>query len=227
MSYFIQIGAGAGDQDVRSNYQDGFTNFIKKNIHNQNNKILIVEANSLNLDKLKFCWKDYPNSKIYNIAIVENSFTEEYVNLFYTKEDKPCYQVTSVNKGHVKKHYPDSEILEIKVISKKINDFLFQEVGSEKVKYLAIDIEGIDFSIIMDLNLKRFNIENISFEYIHFTKDQKIMVFNKLIENGYSYSGKGFDVEGYDLMFKKKINLYLKLKTKFKLYKILKKTNLN
>ena len=30
MSYYIQIGAGAGDQDERLNYKEGFTNFIKK-----------------------------------------------------------------------------------------------------------------------------------------------------------------------------------------------------
>lgn len=223
MSYFIQIGAGAGDQDERSNYKDGFTNFIKKNIRNRNNKVLIIEANPLNLDKLKLCWRDFPNSKIYNIAIVEDSFSEKYVKLFYTKEDGPCYQVTSINKEHVKKHYPNCEILEINVISKKINDFLFQEVGLEKIEYLSLDVEGIDFNLIMDLDLKRFNIKNISIEFIHFTKNQNMMVFKKLIENGYSYSGQGFDINGYDLMFKKKMNIYLKLKTKFKLFKILKK----
>lgn len=62
MSYFIQIGAGAGDQDERSNYKNGFTNFIKKNIRNRNNKVLIIEANPLNLDKLRLCWRDFPNS---------------------------------------------------------------------------------------------------------------------------------------------------------------------
>lgn len=203
MSYYIQIGAGGGDQDEGTNYQDGFTNFIKKDVRNQYNKILIVEANSLNIDKLKFCWKDFPNSKIYNIAIVENSFNDKYVKLFYTKDDEPCYQVTSINKDHVRKHYPNSEILEIKITSKKINDFLLQEVGFEKIEYLAMDIEGIDFSIIMDLNLKKFDIKNISIEHIHFTKAQKKLVLEKLTANGYSYSGSGFDVNGYDIMFKK------------------------
>ena len=204
MSYYIQIGAGGGDQDEGTNYQDGFTNFIKKDVRNQYNKILIVEANSLNIDKLKFCWKDFPNSKIYNIAIVENSFNDKYVKLFYAKDDKPCYQVTSINKDHVRKHYPNSEILEIKIPSKKINDFLLQEVGFEKIEYLAMDIEGIDFSIIMDLNLKKFDIKNISIEHLHFTKAQKKLVLKKLTENGYSYSGSGFDINGYDIMFKKK-----------------------
>ena len=37
---------------------------------------------------------------------------------------------------------------------------------------------------------------------------------NKLLENGYSYNGKGFDVNGSDLMFRKKMNLYSKLRTK-------------
>mgnify|MGYP007000205091 len=49
MTYFIQIGAGAGDQDERTNYQDGFTNFVKKINKKQSDKFLIVEANPLNL----------------------------------------------------------------------------------------------------------------------------------------------------------------------------------
>ena len=215
MSYYIQIGAGAGDQDERINYKDGFTNFIKKKTYNKDDKILVVEANPLNLDKLKICWKDYLNLKIYNLAIVDSNFTGENIKLFYTEDDKPCYQVTSINVEHVKKHYPKSIILEKKVRAKKINDFLAEEAGLQKIEYLAIDAEGIDFDLIMDLNLKKFDIENISIEIIHLNKEQKKVLVNKLLENGYSYSGKGFDVLGYDLMFRKKMNLYLKLKTKY------------
>ena len=57
MSYYIQIGAGAGDQDERASYQDGFTNFVKKITKKQSDRFLIVEANPLNLDKLRICWK--------------------------------------------------------------------------------------------------------------------------------------------------------------------------
>ena len=171
MSYFIQIGAGVGDLDERTNFQDGFTYFVKKNVQNQNDKILVVEANPLNLDKLKVCWEDYSNIKIFNIAIVNDDFNKDHIKLFYTDDDKPAYQVTSIHKDHVKKHYPKSKILETKVSSKKINDFLNQETGFEKIKYLAIDAEGIDFELLMDLNFKKFDIENISFEYIHLSKE--------------------------------------------------------
>lgn len=215
MSYFIQIGAGAGDQDERVNYKDGFSSFVKKNFSKEKDKILVVEANSLNLDKLKFCWSDYSNTKIFNLAIVDSNFEDEFIKLFYAKEDEPCYQVTSIFKEHVEKHYPNSKIEEIKVKSKKINDFLSEEVGSAKIDYLAIDAEGIDYDLIMDLNFKKFDIENISIEFLHLNKDKKNRLINRLIENGYSYYGKGFDINGYDLMFKKKMNLYLKLKTKY------------
>tara|TARA_B100001063_G_C16771768_1_gene562088 strand:+ start:3534 stop:4193 length:660 start_codon:yes stop_codon:yes gene_type:complete len=215
MSFFIQIGAGAGDQDERSNYEDGFTSFVKKNASNKNDKVLVVEANPLNLDKLKFCWSDYSNIKILNLAIVDSDFKDEFITLFYTEEDKPCYQVTSIFKDHVKKHYPNSKIEEIKVKSKNINDFLFQEVGSAKIEYLAIDAEGIDFNLIMDLNFNKFEIMNISIEFLHFDKNKRNKLINKLIKNGYSYYGKGFDINGYDLMFRKKMNFYLKIKTKY------------
>lgn len=215
MSYYIQIGAGAGDQDERLNYKEGFTNFIKKKTYNKDDKVLVVEANPLNIDKLKTCWKDYSNLKIYNLAIVDSNFTGENIKLFYTEDDKPCYQVTSIHPSHVKKHYPKSIILEKKVKAKRINDFLSEEVGNQRIEYLAIDAEGIDFDLIMDLNLKKNDIKNISVEIIHLNKEQKKILVNKLLENGYSYSGKGFDIDGYDLMFSRKMNLYLKLKTKY------------
>ena len=53
MSYYIQIGAGAGDQDARVNFKDGFTKFVKNIKLNENDKILLIEANPLNIEKLK------------------------------------------------------------------------------------------------------------------------------------------------------------------------------
>ena len=46
---FIQIGSGSANLDTNS--EDGFANFIKKN--KVNNKIYIIEANSIHLINLK------------------------------------------------------------------------------------------------------------------------------------------------------------------------------
>jgi len=222
MPYFIQIGAGAGDQDERLDFKDGFTKFVKENINNENN-ILVVEANPHNLKKLKDCWKNYSNVRIFNIAIVDRHYKKDDIKLYYTESDAPCYQITSINKEHVKKHYPNDKIIELNVRSQKINDFLIEKTKLENIEYLAIDVEGIDYDLLMDIDFDKFEIKNISFEFIHLNEEQIKNIFNRLIKNGFSYTGKGFDINGYDLMFKKKINFFLKLKTKYRLYRVLKK----
>ena len=224
MPYFIQIGAGAGDQDERLDFKDGFTKFVKEKINNENN-ILVVEANPHNLKKLKDCWKNYSNVRIFNIAIVDSHYKKDDIKLYYTESDAPCYQITSINKEHVKKHYPNDKIIELIVRSQKINDFLIEKTKLENIEYLAIDVEGIDYDLLMDIDFNKLKIKNISFEFIHLNKEQIKNIFNRLIKNGFTYTGKGFDINGYDLMFKKKINFFSKLKTKYKLYRVLKKRN--
>ena len=222
MPYFIQIGAGAGDQDERLDFKDGFTKFVKEKINNENN-ILVVEANPHNLKKLKDCWKNYSNVRIFNIAIVDSHYKKDDIKLYYTESDAPCYQITSINKEHVKKHYPNDKIIELIVRSQKINDFLIEKTKLENIEYLAIDVEGIDYDLLMDIDFDKLKIKNISFEFIHLNKEQIKNIFNRLIKNGFTYTGKGFDINGYDLMFKKKINFFSKLKTNYKLYRVLKK----
>ena len=215
MSYYIQIGAGAGDQDARVNFKDGFTKFVKNIKLDKNDKILLIEANPLNIKKLQECWKNYENTKIFNLALVDKNFSEKDIKLYYTEDDRPCYQVTSLFYSHVKKHYPTSKILELHTETKNINSFLNTEVGNDIIKYLAIDAEGIDFDLMMDIDYQNFDIQNISFEVLHLNLKQKKKIKEKLMSNGYSYFGRGFDPHGYDLMFKKKMNPYLWFKTKF------------
>jgi len=73
-------------------------------------------------------------------------------------------------------------------------------------------MEGMDYSVLMQLDLKRFKVENISFEHLHLTFWQKIKIVTKLINNGYSFSGMGFDVRKSDWMFTKDYN-FKKLQT--------------
>ena len=92
--------------------------------------------------------------------------------------------------------------------SQKVNDFLIEKTKSEIIEYLSIDVEGIDYDLLMDIDFDKLKIKNISFEFIHLNEVQIKNVFNRLIKNGFTYSGKGFDINGFDLMFKKKINFF-------------------
>jgi hypothetical protein len=87
---YIHMGAGAGDLDPKANFRCGFTEFIKKN-YKKNDIILAVEANKLNIKKLKKCWENYPKTKILNLAIVGNYLNKKKKTLYYTEQDKPHY----------------------------------------------------------------------------------------------------------------------------------------
>ena len=69
---------------------------------------------------------------------------------------------------------------------------------------MGIDLEGIDFEILNNINFDNFNIQNISFEYLHLTKNEKKKIIDKLNSYGYSYCGYGLDHNNYDYLFTKK-----------------------
>ena len=81
---------------------------------------------------------------------------------------------------------------------------LTRYIKEKNIDYLSIDLEGIDFEILMSLNLNDYNIKNISFEYLHLNKKQKKQLVNYLLKYGYSYCGFGYDINNFDFLFKKK-----------------------
>ena len=198
--YFVHLGAGAGDQDQRADFRCGFTEYIKKN-YNKNSKVFVVEANPLNIEKLKVCYKNFENIKIYNLAI--STKNSDKLTFFYAQEDAPHYQVCSSDINHVRRYYPESKLETFSVKSISINEFFENQLICE-IDYLSIDIEGLDYEVLMSIDFNRFNIKNISIEYLHLTKIQKRKLINYLIKLGYSYSGFGFDHNNYDYLFKKK-----------------------
>ena len=64
---FVQLGAGVGDRDPLSKYRDGFTELVKK-IDDSEKKTYCVEANFKNIEKLKECWNDLSNVKIFKLS---------------------------------------------------------------------------------------------------------------------------------------------------------------
>ena len=81
----------------------------------------------------------------------------------------------------------------------QINVF-FNKFISEEIELLALDIEGIDAEIILDINFDNINLKYLSFEHLHLG-DNKENVFNHLKKNNYEYLGLGLDHNGYDYLY--------------------------
>ena len=198
---YIHLGAGAGDLDKRANLRCGFTELIKRKYQN-GDKIFLVEANPVNIKKLKDCYKNSYNTKIFNIGISVNNSSK--IEFYYAEEDAPHYQVTSIKSDHVKKQYPDAIIKKFSVDNLTINDFLKNHVKEKTIDYLSIDLEGMDYEILINLNLDEFDIKRISIEHFHLKKNEKKNLVNHLLKKDYSYMGYGYDHNNLDYLFIKK-----------------------
>ena len=194
----IQIGSGSANLDTK--LQDGFSNFIKKK---KNKKAFIIEANSIHLENLKKFYLNYDNVKIFNLAIIPDNINQKKMDFFYCLEDTPNYQIFSNSKSFVKKHFPNGSIEKKTIDCLRISEF-FNNNCIKNIDYLSIDIEGMDYEVLLNLDLNQFSIKNISFEHLHLNFWQKIRIIFKFIKYDYYFSGMGFDLKKSDWMFSKK-----------------------
>ena len=202
---YLFLGTGVGDLDESVNYRCGFTEFIKKNYQPKDN-IFLVEANKNHIQKLKECWKNFQNINIFNIAIARNNEDEGIKKFYYSKESAPHYQTCSMHVEHVIKHYPnDKNIQSFKVNAISINKFINKYLKNERIDYCSIDLEGIDFDVIMSLSLADFDIKKISIEFQHMHMKQIRAMIKKFNKNSYSYKGYGYDHFNLDFLFEKKV----------------------
>lgn len=198
---YVHLGACIGDWDKTGLNRCGFTEFIKKN-SKINDKIFLIEANPKNISKLEESYKNFNNARILNLGVTARKNNE--ITFFYTEDDAPYYMVCSTKINHVLKHYPNSKINEFKIKTVSVNNLFKDYIKEKNIDYLSIDLEGIDFEILMSINLNEYNIKNISIEYLHLNKKQKKQLVNYLLKYGYSYCGFGYDINNFDFLFKKK-----------------------
>lgn len=194
---FVQVGAGCGDLDARANYRDGFTEFIKSLPRDRIKKIILVEPNPINIPLLRECWKDYPEAVIFQCGIVPNNFNCNIMELYYCPLDAPHYQVASINKDHVIKHYGNNCQLEKHLINTTTLDKL---IGNDFIELLSLDIEGIDAEVLLDINFSNIKVKYLSFEFIHLGQRESDVI-KHLMVNNYVFIGYGADHNGYDYLF--------------------------
>ena len=176
MKNLVQIGSGSSNLDKQ--FQDGFTNYAQKEI--KDSKLYLVEANSIHIQKLKKNWKNNNNVKIFNFAVIPDNVDEQNKEFFYAKDDAPDYQIFSSSRNFVEKHFPKSQILKKIVKFEKISNF-FEKNLLFKIKFLFLDIEGMDFEVLYNLDLQKFDIENISFEHLHLSFWQNVKSSKNLL----------------------------------------------
>lgn len=196
---FIQIGAGAGDLDERANCRDGFTEFIKNLNRSHIKKIILVEPNPLNIPLLKECWKDYHESSIYELGIVPTNYQNDSIDFYYCPLDAPHYQVASINKAHIQKHYGDCTLDKFIIPVKHLEKFI-NEITTEEIELLSLDIEGIDAEVLLDINFNNIKIKYLSFEHLHLGESREA-VLNHLKNNNFEYLGLGVDHNGFDYLY--------------------------
>jgi|TARA_R110000744_G_scaffold4741_4_gene16919 hypothetical protein len=186
----MQIGCHEGNDKVSS-----FLSANKKHL----SKILLIDASSLALAKAKKFYKDGYEIFFRNVAVVNTEETE--VDIFYQlNEENVPRSNCSVLQSHVESHKKIEDLQELqnskkierqRVTSTRINNLLDYFDG-EYIDRLYIDVEGLDCQIIDDINLFKYDIGYIKFEYIHsdgtFQTNGAVLkrTVNRLISFGYS-----------------------------------------
>ena len=203
---YVQVGAGAGDLDVRSTYRDGFTEFVKDQDPSTISRIILVEPNPVNIPNLRECWKNYPQAEIYEMGICLTSSTEKSITFYYAEEDAPHFHVFSMKWQHVRDHYRTQEIKSKIVKCMTLKDFLNKNVGEDTIiDLMGLDIEGIDADVILENDWTKINCRYLSVEHLHLGQRYQAVI-DTLVNAGYKFNGDGIDVNNYDWSFIKDFN---------------------
>lgn len=149
----VQIGCHDGNDHV--------FDFISQN-SSIISKAILVEPIPENLKKARLKYKDFNFVEFREIAIVDNENKEEIS--FFCPEDLKHSQTASTDIKHVLRH--ESNVKELKVKCKSISKFL-QEINFPIIDRLYIDAEGLDCTIIKQINFSKHDIRYIEYEYIH------------------------------------------------------------
>ena len=196
---FIQIGAGAGDLDIRAGCKDGFSQLVKSVDHRLIAEIALVEPNLLNFSLLTKSWSNFEHVSFFQLAITPNSYGFKKCQIYWSHLDAPNFQTASINPNHVLKHFPTQEIEDLDVLETdciSLSKFLDQYNGCH-IKLVGLDIEGIDDEVILETDFSKYDIDLISFEYIHM--GEKLQDVKKHLElSGYRFVGFGVDVNNFD-----------------------------
>ena len=164
--------------------------------------VLLVEPVPHNISAINENLKEFKNIHLEPVAVASVRETKDF---FFVKETSInklkkhwASGIGSFNKNHLLNHrtkrflIEEDDIDKIQIKTVKFED-LIEKYSITEIDKILIDIEGYEYEILRDMDLKKVQINSILFEYKHFDGYQKTgekleEILKKFEENNYKTS---------------------------------------
>ena len=168
----------------------------------KDSSILLVEPVPHNISAIKENLKEFKNVHLEPVAVASVRETKDFFFVKATSINKLkkhwASGIGSFNKNHLLNHrtkrflIEEDDIDKIPIKTVKFED-LIDKYSITEIYKILIDIEGYEYEILRDMDLKKVRINSILFEYKHFDGYQKTgekleEILKKFEENNYKTS---------------------------------------
>ena len=168
----------------------------------KDSSILLVEPVPHNISAIKENLKEFKNIHLEPVAVASVRETKDFFFVKATSINKLkkhwASGLGSFNKNHLLNHrtkrflIEEDDIDKIPIKTIKFQD-LIEKYSITEIDKILIDIEGYEYEILKDMDLKKVRINSILFEYKHFDGYQKTgekleEILKKFEENNYKTS---------------------------------------
>ena len=168
----------------------------------KDSSILLVEPVPHNIRAINENLKEFKNIHLEPVAVASVRETKDFFFVKATSINKLkkhwASGIGSFNKNHLLNHrtkrflIEEDDIDKIPIKTVKFED-LIDKYSITEIDKILIDIEGYEYEILRDMDLKKVRINSILFEYKHFDGYQKTgekleEILKKFEENNYKTS---------------------------------------
>ncbi len=168
----------------------------------KDSSILLVEPVPHNISAINENLKEFKNIHLEPVAVASVRETKDFFFVKATSINKLkkhwASGIGSFNKNHLLNHrtkrflIEEDDIDKIPIKTVKFED-LIEKYSITEIDKILIDIEGHEYEILRDMDLKKVRINSILFEYKHFDGYQKTgekleEILKKFEENNYKTS---------------------------------------
>ena len=168
----------------------------------KDSSILLVEPVPHNISAINENLKEFKNIHLEPVAVSSVRETKDFFFVKSTSINKLkkhwASGIGSFNKNHLLNHrtkrflIEEDDIDKILIKTVKFED-LIEKYSITEIDKILIDIEGYEYEILKDMDLKKVRINSILFEYKHFDGYQKTgekleEILKKFEENNYKTS---------------------------------------